>query len=129
MSLYRMLRMTAIVALLRRYRSRLARIAFAVAFALVSAWLYADIAGYLADQAPQWLLAALIAKTAIVYGALFYCCWQISRMISGAGDEPAAVPAQAAATEAGRTEPARSKPLDQLAEKPRLRSRRDELLK
>ena len=73
--------------------------------------------------------AALIAKTAIVYGALFYCCWQISRMISGAGDEPAAVPAQAAATEAGRTEPARSKPLDQLAEKPRLRSRRDELLK
>ena len=125
MSLYRMLRMTAIVALLRRYRSRLAHIAFAVAFALVSAWLYADIAGYLAGQAPQWLLAALIAKTMIVYGALFYCCWQISRMISGAGDEPAAL----AGTDPGRTEPAPSKPLDQLAEKPKLRSRRDELLK
>lgn len=124
-----MLRMTAIVALLRRYRSRLARIAFAVAFALVSAWLYADIAGYLAGQAPRWLLAALITKSMIVYSALFYCCWQISRMINGAGDGPAAVPAKVAAAEAGRTEPALSKPLDQLAEKPRLRSRREELLK
>lgn len=124
MSLYRFARLTAVLALLRRYRARLLRMLFAVAFALVTAWLYADVAVYVAERHPDWSATALIVKTLIVYAALLLCFWEIGRMARGdGGAEPSA--------RAPRTPPepgGQPSALDRLADKPTLASRRDELL-
>lgn len=124
MSVYRMLRFTAVVALLRRFRVRLVRLLFALAFALVTAWLYGDVAGFIADRHPDWSGPALAIKTLLIYLVLFYCIWEIHRMVHGdSGADPATSPARnpPSASPAGST-------LDQLADKPQLRSRRDDIL-
>ncbi len=120
MSLYRTLRLTLVLSLARRYRTRLLRILFAVAFAVVSSLVYADVAAFLDARHPQWSGLALIVKTAIVYGALLISFWDLSRMLRGDPGVAGGVPAQTGQPAPGT--------LDALIEKPQLRSRRDEIL-
>ena len=122
MSLYRTLRMAAVLTLARRYRAQLLRLVFAIVFATVTSWLYGDVADFLGQTAPQWGGAALIIKTGVVYGALFYCFWVLGRIWSGA---EAAAPAESAPAP---DPPPASGPLERVAQKSRLRSRRDEIL-
>jgi hypothetical protein len=134
MSLYRFVRTSALLAVAGRYRSKLFRIAVAIGVALVTAWLFDDVALYLNNHRPDWLGPALIIKTLIVYGALVYCFWQLRpgsweeakadaiATESARKKRPAATPGQAVtpAQEPG--------PLDELVEKPTLRSRKDAIL-
>lgn len=131
MSWYRALRLAAVVSLLNRYRAPLARMLAAVLFALVTAWLYSDVAVFLDRHRPQWSAAALIIKTLVVYLALFLCFFELARLLRS---EPETRQAAATAARSRPSQPAakpsaQPRPLDQLAEKPQLRSRRDELLK
>lgn len=126
MSWYRALRLAALVSLLRRYRAPLMRVAAAIAFALVTAWLYADVADYLNQHQPQWVGPALLLKTLIVYAALFWCFFELGRLMKATPEPvPTRSPAQPSTSEAPK---ATQRPLDRLAEKPQLRSRRDEVL-
>ncbi len=135
MSLYRFVRLTAVLALLRRYRMRLVRLLFLACFASVTAWQYDDVAAYLDQHHPQWSGAALIIKTLIVYAALFWGFWEVGRMLHGdegaapavAAGKSAKTPAKPAKKSAAAVSPQPSA-LDVLAEKPRLRSRRADLL-
>ena len=124
MSLYRFARTTALLTLAGRYRSKLFKLFIAVAIALVTAWVFDDIALYLNGHKPEWLGPALIIKTLVVYGALVYAFWQL-RPGSWAEPktEPAATPAAAPAT----TEDTPG-PLDELLDKPRLTTRKDAIL-
>ena len=126
MSWYRALRLAAVVSLLRRYRAPLMRVAAAIAFALVTAWLYADVANYLNTHQPQWVGPALLLKTLIVYAALFWCFFELGRLLKTAPqDERTPGPAKTSSPESPG---GGQRPLDRLAEKPQLRSRRDEVL-
>jgi len=121
MSVYRFLRASTMLALARRYRQKLFGIVVALAVALTTSWLYGDIAHYLENHHPQWLFAALLSKTLIVYGVLVYLVWQLRP--AAWGSEPVAQdlpPAASNAVTAG--------PLDELLEKPRLKTRRESLL-
>ncbi len=131
MSFYRFVRLTALLTLLRRYRRRLIRIVFLVCFATVTAWQYADVAAYMSQHHPEWSGVALIIKTLIVYAALFWGFWELGRMLHGdeGGVEAGATqqvkkPAKTPVNESAATLSA----LDELAEKPRLRSRRADIL-
>lgn len=129
MSLYRFVRLTATLALLKRYRLRLVRAVFALSFALVTAWLYDDVATFLQAQAPQWAATALLIKTLIVYLAFFWCFWELSRMLSGSDGQPVSKTSAPAPKSATPTAPKPGpSPLDALADKPKLRSRREDLL-
>ena len=134
MSLYRFVRTSALLAVAGRYRSKLFRIAVAVAVALVTAWLFDDVAAYLDTHRADWLGPALIVKTLIVYGALVYCFWQLR---PGSWEEAKAdamvaksSAPQSAGTgaDAGSPPPGISGPLDDLVDKPKLRSRKDAIL-
>ena len=128
MSLYRFARMTALIALLRKYRQRLARIVFAIAFALVSHWAYPDLAQFAEQQHPNWLIWLLAGKTLILFVALFVVLWQLNRMIQG-DDAEAPQPTTASNrnnASSGGIET--NSKLDELLDKPRLRHRKDELL-
>lgn len=134
MSLYRFVRLTALLTLARRYRARLVRIVFAVALAFVTSWLYGDVASYLDLHRPQWSGAALVIKTLVVFSAFLLSFWELSRLVHGDDGQPANVASKAekprkkvVATEAAPTS-APPSVLDQLAEKPQLRSRRDGIL-
>ena len=125
MSLYRFFRTSALLALAGKYRSRLYRIAIAIAVALVTAWLYGDIAVYLQGQRPDLLGRALLIKTVIVYGSLFYAFWQIrpgAWSTQDSSDNPATFPVSPPA------ELPTEGPLDELLDKPRLKSRKEAIL-
>ncbi len=125
MSLYRFARASALLALAGRYRSKLFGLVAAVAVALVTSWLFGDVASYLDSYKPQWLGPALILKTLIVYGALVYAFWSLrpgSWEDAKVEEKAAKVPAQAA------IKPAESGPLDDLLDKPKLRSRKEVIL-
>ena len=49
----------------------------AIAVALVTDWLYVDVAGYLAERSPTCALVALVVKTVVVFSALFFFLWQV----------------------------------------------------
>ena len=122
MSLYRFLRTSALLALAGRYRQKLFLILVAVAAATVTSWLYDDIASYLESQHPELVLMALILKTLIVYSVLVYVVWQLRP--SGWTAEPEATSTvQTASTE--RSEPG---PLDELMDKPKLKTRKESIL-
>lgn len=137
MSFYRFVRFTALLTLARRYRRRLVRIVFTASFALVTAWQYADVAAFLDTHHPEWAAPALIIKTLVVYGALLLVFWDLGRMLHGDDGETRASAApptertagrkRASATLVAETTPATSR-LDRLAEKPKLRQRRDDIL-
>ena len=126
MSLYRFFRTSALLALAGRYRNKLFRIVVALAIALVTAWLYADVAVYLESQQPDWLGRALVIKTVIVYGALIYAFWQLRPGAWGSGES--ATEAQAT-TLSPQPEIPREGPLDELMDKPKLTSRKEAILK
>lgn len=125
MSLYRFARASALLALASRYRNKIFRIAVAVAVALVTSWLFDDIASYLDSRQPEWLGPALIIKTLVVYGALVYAFWQLrpGSWAEAKADEIAPPPADNVTP--GLPE---SGPLDELLDKPKLRSRREAIL-
>ena len=121
MSLYRFFRTSALLALAGKYRAKLYRIATAIAIALVSAWLYGDISVYLQSQQPDLLGPALLIKTVIVYGALFYAFWQIR---PGAWNSEG----EKAGPTSSPTELPTEGPLDELLDKPKLTSRKEAIL-
>lgn len=125
MSLYRFARASALLALASRYRSKIFKLAVAIAIALVTSWLFGDIANYLDSHQPDWLGPALIIKTLVVYGALVYAFWQLrpGSWVEAKADTIA--PPTAESSPAGLPE---SGPLDELMDKPKLRSRKDAIL-
>jgi hypothetical protein len=133
-SLYRFVRTSALLAVAGRYRSKLFRIAAAVAVALVTAWLFDDVALYLENHQPEWLGAALVIKTLIVYGALVYCFWQLrpGSWEEAKADAIVAKPSNRSGPGVGANRagsaPQTPGPLDELMDKPRLRSRKDAIL-
>lgn len=124
MSLYRFARTTALLTLAGRYRAKLFKLFIAVAVALVTAWVFDDIALYLDGHKPEWLGPALIIKTVVVYGALVYAFWQLrpGSWAEPKEDKPAtpAAPAAESAEAPG--------PLDELLDKPKLTKRKDAIL-
>ncbi len=125
MSLYRFARASALLALASRYRAKLFKLAVAVAVALVTSWLYGDIGDYLEVQNPDWLGPALIIKTLVVYGALVYAFWQLR---PGSWAEPKVEAEAATQVESAPAALPESGPLDDLLDKPKLRSRKDAIL-
>ena len=134
MSLYRFVRTSALLAVAGRYRAKLFRIAVAIGVALVTAWLFDDVALYLENQRPDWLGPALIIKTLVVYGALVYCFWQLrpgsweeakadAMVAKSSAPQSAATGADADSSPQGVPGP-----LDDLMDKPKLRSRKDAIL-
>ncbi len=120
MSLYRFARASALLALASRYRLKIFRLFIAVAIALVTAWVFDDIALYLDNHKPEWLGPALIIKTLVVYGALVYAFWQLRPgSWAEAKVDPETV-ADATVPETG--------PLDDLLDKPKLTSRKEAIL-
>ena len=125
MSLYRFFRTSALLALAGKYRARLYRIAIAIAVALVTAWLYGDISIYLQTQQADLLGPALLIKTAIVYGALIYAFWQVRPGAWSTEDTSESVTASPTSPS---TELPTEGPLDELLDKPRLKSRKEAIL-
>ncbi len=125
MSLYRFFRTSALLALAGKYRAKLYRIVVAIAIALVTAWLYGDIAVYLQQQHPDLLGPALLAKTVIVYGALIYAFWHIR---PGAWTSEQNTQVQSSTTDHPQEPMPDSGPLDELLDKPKLKSRKDSIL-
>lgn len=131
MSLYRFARTTALLSLASRYRVKIWRITFAVAFAGITAWLYADVAAFVDARHPQLAWLALTIKTLIVYAALVYCFWQfrtpVSAMPEDATEEQFERLDALQNSESKPAAPSASR-LDKLVDKPELRSRRDDIL-
>ncbi len=126
MSLYRFARTTALLTMAGRYRAKLFKLFIAIAVALVTAWVFDDIALYLDSHKPEWLGPALIIKTLVVYGALVYAFWQLrpGSWAEPKADKPGA-PATASTADAAEAPPG---PLDELLEKPKLVKRKDAIL-
>ncbi len=135
MSIYRFARTTALLTLASRYRTKIWRIAFALAFAATTAWLYGDVAAFVAAQLPDLAWLALLLKTLIVYAALVYCFWQFRTPVEAMPDTQAdpeferleKLAADEVTLQNTRAETELS-PLDRLADKPELRSRREQIL-
>ncbi|MCX2982579.1 hypothetical protein EYC98_17080 [Halieaceae bacterium IMCC14734] len=128
MSLYRFARLSALLAFAGKYRMKLFLIGAAAAFALVTSWLYTDVASFLQQHYPQWIGLALVFKTLIVYAALFFLLWQLRPSSA----EPSSAATKSVANKnAGAVYPAEASGptrLDQLAEKPKLKSRKESIL-
>ena len=120
MSVYRFARATAVIAVLRRYRLKVFYMLTAIAVALVTDWLYEDVASYLNVHSPQWAFVVLAVKTVIVYAALCFLLWQI---------RPSEWQHQLASREASELEgiPSTSR-LAKIAQKEKLEKRRDAIL-
>jgi hypothetical protein len=130
MSLYRFVRTSAMLALAGRYRAKLFRIAVAIGIALVTAWLFDDVAQFLERHRPEWLGPALIIKTLVVYGALVYGFWLL-RPGSWQEAKADAVEKQSvsrAGPKVGSPGLNTPGPLDELVDKPSLRSRKAAIL-
>ena len=120
MSLYHFARTSALLAFAGKYQLKLFTMAAAVAFALVTSWLYADVAAYLESHYPQWVVLALLVKTVVVYAALFFLLWQVKpsewRSHPGSDSSPPI-----------ESDTAPSK-LDEIARKKNLSTRKDAIL-
>ena len=132
MSLYRFARMSALLAFAGKYRVKIFNMGAAAAFAAITSWLYGDIAVYLQAHHPQWEAIALLVKTVVVYAALFFLLWQLrpareSRLQNLSSGDSGTGKNRTAAGEEAPVPPAPSK-LEQLAEKPKLTSRKDAIL-
>ena len=125
MSIYRFARMSALLAFAGRYRMKIFNMCAAAAFAAVTAWLYGDVAAYLETHHPSWVAVALVVKTLIVYGALFFLLWQVRPSEREAARETAG---KAATSRPDAIEHQAPSKLDELAAKPKLTSRKDAIL-
>ena len=76
MSLFRIVRFTALLHLASKYRVKLFRIVAVLLFAWVSSVLYQDVATYLEAAYPGSVIYALAGKIIIVYGALIFVLLQ-----------------------------------------------------
>jgi hypothetical protein len=121
-SLYRFARMSALLAFAGKYRMKIFNMGAAAAFAFVTSWLYTDVASYLQANYPQWQAVALVSKTLIVYGALFFLLWQLRPSERSSSPPPVR---GVAPLESDDGKPSR---LDELAAKPKLTSRKDAIL-
>lgn len=139
MSWYRLARATVLLQLGRKYRRRLLRMLFALGLALTTSWAYPDVAALLATQAPEWAVTALVLKTVVIYGGFVAVFWELSQILAGRDGQPAAQhrgePAAAPqrARQSGTAaqpdaDPQALRPLDELARKTKLRSRREKIL-
>ncbi len=133
MSIYRFARTTALLTLASRYRVKIWRITFAIAFAAATAWLYGDVAVFVQQQYPHLAWLALFIKTAIVYLALIYCFWQFRTPAAAMPDterdpEFERLEAMAERELNASSETTTTGKLDRLIDKPELRSRRDDIL-
>lgn len=132
MSIYKLLRASAVTTLLVKYREKLFRVALAVAFALVTAWGYADVAQFLESRHPDYLWLALVGKNLIIYAALFYGFWQLRPSATDdeeTSDKKAKHPVSG--PQAGLEEAPQFNKLDALgdvSEKPALKSRKQAIL-
>jgi hypothetical protein len=124
MSLYRFARTSALLAFAGKYRLKIFYMLAAIAFALVTAWLYGDVAAYLEVHFPQWVVLALLVKTFAVYAALFFLLWQVKP--SEWRNRPEPEPEQETSAEVEGIEP-QSK-LDEIARKENLNTRKDAIL-
>jgi hypothetical protein len=122
-SLYRFARLSALLAFAGKYRMKLFLMGAAAAFALVTSWLYTDIASFLQQHYPQWIGLALVIKTLVVYAALFFLLWQLRP--SSTEPRPTATRDSGAVATTDSAAPTR---LDQLAQKPKLTSRKESIL-
>lgn len=76
MSLFRLIKYSSVIFFLGKYKQKIFRVLVVLLFALVTSLLYQDVVDYLAQQHPGSVIYALIAKIAIVYGALAFVLWQ-----------------------------------------------------
>ena len=76
MSLFRIFKYSSILFFLGKYKSKLFRVIAVLLFAAITSLLYQDVANYLQQRHPDVVVYALIAKIAIVYGALAFVLWQ-----------------------------------------------------
>ena len=76
MSLFRIIKYSALLHLASKYRVKLFRIVAVLLFAWASSILYQDVAAYLEDAYPDTVIYALIGKIIIVYGALIFVLLQ-----------------------------------------------------
>lgn len=141
MSIYKLLRASAVTTLLVKYREKLFRVALAVAFALVTAWGYGDVAQFLESQHPDSLWLALVGKNLIIYAALFYGFWQFrpsatddeggdKKANTGKGAARAATPMESDPKSGPGEAPEFGKldALGDVSEKPALKSRKQAIL-
>ena len=113
-----------LVLLLRRSRARLYWICAALTAALVTGGVYDDIVEYYSLENPPHLLGWVLAvKTAVVYAALAYIFRQL-RFVALSGGKTDAAQGDHSATASGK-----GGPLDELLNKPKLRSRAEYILK
>jgi hypothetical protein len=118
MSLYRFARTSALLVFAGKYRLKIFCMFAAIAFALVTAWLYTDVAVYLGVHFPQWVLVALLVKTVAVYAALFFLLWQVKPSEWRGRPDP----------ESQLDITAPSSKLDEIAQKETLSKRKDAIL-
>ena len=76
MSLFRIIKYSALLHLASKYRVKLFRIVAVLLFAWVSSILYQDVAAYLEEAYPETVVYALVGKIVIVYGALIFVLLQ-----------------------------------------------------
>ena len=76
MSLFRIVKYSSLLFFLGKYKSKLFRVVAVLLFALITSLLYQDVADYLAQQYPETVIYALLAKMLIVYGALGFVLLQ-----------------------------------------------------
>ena len=75
-SLFRIIKYSALLHLASKYRVKLFRIVAVLLFAWVSSILYQDVAAYLEEAYPETVVYALVGKIVIVYGALIFVLLQ-----------------------------------------------------
>lgn len=76
MSVFRMIKYSALFYFLGKYKQKAFRIMAVLLFAGVTSLLYQDIADYLQAVHPDTVIYALVGKILIVYGALIFVLFQ-----------------------------------------------------
>jgi len=76
MSVFRMIKYSALFYFLGKYKQKVFRITAVLLFAGVTSLLYRDIADYLQAVHPDTVIYALVGKILIVYGALIFVLFQ-----------------------------------------------------
>ena len=76
MSVFRMIKYSALFYFLGKYKQKVFRITAVLLFAGVTSLLYQDIADYLQAVHPDTVIYALVGKVLIVYGALIFVLFQ-----------------------------------------------------
>ena len=89
MSLFRIIKYSALLHLASKYRVKLFRIVAVLLFAWASSILYQDVAAYLEDAYPDTVIYALIGKIIIVYGALIFVLLQFRPESEATSERPA----------------------------------------